>query len=297
MNPYFKDYSEYLSEIFPGLKVQKLSVNSGGTCPNRDGRLGTQGCIYCNNRSFTPKYCFESNDIIEQIRQGKQFFSRKYKDMKYLAYFQSYTSTYDRNIEILESMYRGVLAEEDVVGIIISTRPDCFDKKIANLLQQISDKHEVFIEFGVETMHDNTLRLINRGHLSDQSTRSICLAADSGLHTGIHLIAGLPGENEEMILTTIDMINDLPIESIKLHHLQVLRDTPLETLVKNKKIQISSFSLDEYIDLCVKIIKRLSRRVAIERFLASSPPDLVVLPKWGLKNYEFSNLLINRLKK
>lgn len=296
MNPYFTDYSEYISRFFPGQKVQKISVNTGAGCPNRDGTMGRGGCIYCNNRSFTPAYCFGASTVKEQIESGKQFFGRKYRDMKFIAYFQSYTNTHNANIHKLKEIYEDAIDTDGVVGIAIGTRPDCLPDTVVSLLGEINARCPVFIELGVETLCDETLRTINRGHNAEVTRRAIRMLAEAGLHVGVHLIAGLPGENEERILKTIDDICTLPIESIKLHHLQVLKDTPLHDMLEAGKLEIFGYSIEDYTDLCVKIIKRVPRSIAIERFLASSPPDMVVSPKWSLKNYEFTNMLLNRLR-
>ncbi|MGM9816894.1 MAG: TIGR01212 family radical SAM protein [Lepagella sp.] len=297
MNIYFTDYAEYLSRFFGTMKVQKISVNSGGTCPNRDGRIGRGGCIYCNNRSFTPGYCMEGKDISSQIAEGKAFFGRKYSEMKYLAYFQSYTSTYTTDIEGLRRQWEDALAQEDVVGLIVGTRPDCIPDEIAKVLAELNRRWPIFVELGVETLCDETLRKINRGHDAACSLEAIERLAAMGLHVGVHLIAGLPGEDDEQVLDNIDKICRQSIESIKLHHLQVLKGTTLHRMWMDGEIEVKPYAPERYLDLCVEVVKRVPQRIAIERFLASSPPEMVEAPRWGLKNYEFTNLLVNRLKK
>ncbi|MDE6410324.1 MAG: TIGR01212 family radical SAM protein [Muribaculaceae bacterium] len=303
MNPYYKDYNEYLGEIFPGLKVQKISINAGFSCPNRDGTIGRGGCIYCDNTTFTPSYCFGADSVKQQVEAGKRFFSRKYPSMKYLAYFQSFTNTFrgsdadnEKNIS-LEKQYREALEDDDVIGLIIGSRPDCFPDDIVALLAQLNREYPVFVELGAETSCNETLRIINRGHSWEQTCDTVFRLNDAGIRVGLHLICGLPGETEEMILQNVKRACELPIESIKLHHLQVIRHTPLHDAVESGKLSVFPFSKEDYLDLCVKIINIVPRRIAIERFLASSPPDKVVAPKWGIKNYEFTNLLMNRLKK
>ncbi|MDE7382028.1 MAG: TIGR01212 family radical SAM protein [Muribaculaceae bacterium] len=308
MNVYYKDYAEYLAEIFPGTKVQKISVNAGFGCPNRDGTIGTGGCIYCNNASFSPSYCLEeaNNGISAQLEKGKGFFGRKYPQMKYLAYFQSFTNTYTGkrlhsenvdNITSLRELYLEALGVEDVVGLVIGTRPDTFDEKIAKMLGEINEKSPVFVEFGVESSSDATLKLINRGHTFQQTRDAVALAASVGLHAGVHVIAGLPGEGDEGILKTVRECCELPIESIKIHHLQVIRDTTLSRLWHAGEMSPKIFEVDEYIKLCSKLVDIIPSRIAIERFLASAPPAMVEAPKWGLKNYEFVNKLHAYLKK
>lgn len=295
MNPYFTDYSEYLRRFYGDVKVQKISVNTGMNCPNRDGRIGRGGCIYCNNASFTPGYCFENNSVSMQLEAGKNFFSRKYKDMKYIAYFQSFTNTYVENPELLKDYYEEALAVSDIVGIAVGTRPDCFDDTTARILGEFNQRVPVFVEFGVETMRDDTLRLINRGHTGRDSLHAISLAAEYGLHPGVHLIAGLPGEAHDEVLRSLDSVCTAPVESIKIHHLQVLTGTLLARMIDRGEIKVEPFNLEEYLSLCEKIVERIPEGIAIERFLASAPPSMVISPKWGLKNYEFSNKLMQRL--
>ena len=297
MNEFYTDYAEYLDRFFPGRKVQKISVNTGAGCPNRDGTIGRGGCIYCNNRSFTPPYCFDKTDLMDQIEAGKNFFRRKYKEMLFLVYFQSYTGTHNADIEALTRNYQTAMETEGVGGIVVSTRPDSLPDEVLGLLKELNREKPVFVEIGVETLHDRTLRTINRGHDSSQALATIERLGKAGLHTGVHLIAGLPGENEEMMLDTIKRVSATDVESIKMHHLQVLKNTPLHTKILNNELKIIPWELEDYLDFCVKAVDIIPRRTAIERFLASSPPEMVVAPKWGIKNYEFTNLLLNKLRK
>lgn len=305
MNPYYKDYNEYITEIFPGMKVQKLSINAGFSCPNRDGTIGRGGCIYCDNTSFTPSYCFGRNTVKEQVEAGKLFFARKYPAMKFLAYFQSYTNTFVKRgngvgvssgVDSLERLYRDALEQEDVVGLIIGSRPDCFPEEVVEMLGRLNLEYPVFVELGAETSHNSTLELINRGHTWEQTCDAVDRLTKAGIRCGLHLIFGLPGETEEMMLATVERACRLPVDSLKLHHLQVIASTPLHEGYQSGRIAVNPFSMDDYLELCVKIIGIVPRRIAIERFLASSPPEKVVAPKWGIKNYQFTNLLLNKLK-
>ncbi len=295
MNSYYKDFNEYMQEVFPGIKVQKLSIDAGFTCPNRDGSIGSGGCIYCNNASFTPGYCSPKDPIEIQIEKGKEFFRRKYPDMKYLAYFQSYTNSFGRSAESLLEMYRKASESEDVVGVIIGTRPDCLPENLLNGLAELNRQKPIIVEIGAETSFDNTLRLINRNHTWRQVEDAVERLHEKAIRTGLHLIAGLPGETSQDVLTTVKKACLLPIDSIKMHQLQIVKGTPLLDKWQSGEIKAEPFSLEEYLDLCVIIIKEVPRNICIERFLASSPPEMVVAPKWGLKNYQFTNLLLNRL--
>ena len=294
MNPFYKDYSEYIAEIFPDFKVQKLSVNTSRSCPNRDGTLGTGGCIYCNNRSFTPGYCFIGASVADQLQDGKRFFARKYPDMRYIAYFQSFSSTYGDG---LRQDLEEASSVDGVCGIAVGARPDCLGPDVIGILSEFSRRMPVFVEIGVESLHDETLRLINRGHDADTAKSAIRNCSEAGLHVGVHLIAGLPGETDEMILDTVRQICDLPVGSLKMHQLQVLKDTPLAAMTESGEVSVTGYSLEDYLNLCVRIVEAVPRLICIERFLAQAPPDMVLSPKWGIKNYEFTNALINRLSK
>lgn len=291
-----KTYSDYLAGIFPGMKVQKISIDAGFTCPNRDGTISTGGCIYCRNDSFSPDYCRKTPDIKQQLEKGKKFFSGKYPEMKYLAYFQSYTSTYKKSAEELKQLYQEALEVKDIVGIIVATRPDCITEEILDVLAEINKTHPVFIEFGIETGHNETLQLINRNHTWEDSVKAIKLVSEKHLHCGVHLIAGLPGENEDKILDTIEKVSRLPIETIKLHQLQILKETELHKKLLSGEIQVPEITLDNYLELCLKILEILPERIIVERFLSQSPPGMVVSPSWGLKNYEFMSKLAQKLK-
>ncbi|MCH5228428.1 MAG: TIGR01212 family radical SAM protein [Muribaculaceae bacterium] len=291
-----KTYSDYLSSFFPGVKVQKISVDAGFTCPNRDGTISTGGCIYCRNDSFTPGYCNPKERIVEQLEKGKKFFSRKYPEMKYLAYFQSYTGTYNSNTEYLRSLYKEALGVKDIVGLVIATRPDCISEVTLEILSGINSEVPVFIELGAETSHDATLRRINRNHTWEDVVNATENINNFGLHCGLHLIAGLPGESKEDILKTVERAVSLPIETLKLHQLQVLKGTHLLEKLNRNEISIPEYSLDEYLNLCAEIIKIVPEKIIVERFLAQAPPEMVVYPKWGLKNYEFMTKLAKLIK-
>lgn len=289
----YRDFSTFLKEYFPG-KVQKISINAGFSCPNRDGTIGTGGCTYCNNQTFNPGYCKSDKSVTEQLEEGKAFFGRKYPDMKYLAYFQAYTSTHGE-LERLKQLYEEALSVENVVGIIIGTRPDCTGDDLLDYLAGLNERAFVLIEYGAESSHNETLKLINRCHTWEQTVDAVERATSRGLLTGLHLIMGLPGENREMMLSTVDAVSELPVSTVKFHQLQLVRGTMMAHDVMTGKYDIPRFSVDEYIDLCVEIIKRMNPDIAIERFTSQSPDNLLIYPKWGLKNYEFVNRLRNAL--
>lgn len=291
MKPY-RDYADFLAERFAG-KVQKLTVDAGFTCPNRDGTVGHGGCTYCNNRSFSPG---EGSHlpVAEQIAAGKRFFARKYPDMRYLAYFQSYTNTHGP-VDRLLSLYREALADEEVVGLIIGTRPDCVDDALLCELAAINREKRVIIEYGAESACDATLKLVNRCHTWADTVRAVEMTRTVGIDTGIHLILGLPGETVETMMSTVDAVNRLLPDTVKFHQLQIVRGTRLAQQWERGEVNVEEFTVDRYLDLCVEIVNRLDRRIAIERFTSSSPAELLLSPRWGLKNYEFVNLLRKRL--
>lgn len=294
-NPYFKDYADFLSEHFEG-KVQKITVNAGFTCPNRDGSLGRGGCSYCNNLSFSPTTGSRGKTVSQQIEDGKRFFGRKYPDMRYLAYFQSYTNTYG-DVDHILSLYDEALKTDDVVGLIIGTRPDCMPDKLLSALSEINASKPVIVEYGAESSHDTTLQLVNRCHDWATTVKAVKRTHETGLSVGLHLILGLPGENEEMMLETVDRVSALPVDCVKFHQLQIVRGTRLAKEFENKSIDVKLFDVDQYIDLCAKIVSRLRSDIAIERFVSQSPDELLIAPRWGLKNYEFTHRLFKRLEK
>ena len=298
MNPFFTDYSTYLSGIFPGIKVQKISVDAGRSCPNRDGTIGTGGCIYCDNRSFSPSYCSARESISEQIRKGKEFFRRKYPEMKYLVYFQSYTATHGSDNErSLTSILEEALSAEDVVGLVVGTRPDCVPAPVISMLAEANTSQPVLLEFGAETSHDNTLERINRGHRWSDTADAVYRSSEAGLRCGLHLIVGLPGETLDDAAETLKRACSLPVDSLKLHQLQIIRGTELWRQWKNGSADIKPLALEDYLDFCVRAVRLVPRSITIERFVAQAPASMLEAPRWGLKNYQFTDMLISRLKK
>lgn len=287
----YRDYAAFLASHFPG-KMQKIAVDAGLSCPNRDGTISTGGCSYCCNASFNPAYCRSIEGVAAQLEEGKRFFGKKYPAMRYLAYFQAYTSTHRRSVEELMALYREAMTVDGVDGIIIGTRPDCVD---APLLQALTSLPWVMMEYGAESSHDTTLRTVNRGHTWADVERAVVMTAEAGVPVGLHLIMGLPGETTDMMLQTIDRVNRLPVDVVKIHQLQLLRGTRLAAQVEAGELDIHRFTPDEYLDLCAEIVSRLRPDIAIERFISQSPPDMLLYPRWGLKNYQFTNLLHNKL--
>ncbi len=291
MDKPYRDFSDLLAEHFT-TKMQKLAINAGFTCPNRDGTVGTGGCTYCNNQSFNPEYCSPSLSVTEQIEQGRLFFARKYPNMRYLAYFQAYTNTH-APVEGLMEMYAEALGCEGVEGLIIGTRPDCMPDSLLERLSRLHRDRRVFvmIEYGAESSHTATLEMVNRCHTWDTTASTVRRTAEAGLLTGLHLINGLPGESDDMILQTVERINELPVDTVKFHQLQLIKGTRMARDVAAGLYDIRRWEVDEYIDLCCRIVATLRRDIAIERFVSQSPPSLCLYPRWGLKNHEFTDRL------
>ena len=289
MKKRYNDYGSWIREQFP-YRVQKISVDAGFTCPNRDGKAGRGGCVFCDNRTFNPAYCEREKSITEQIIAGKEFFKRKYPDMKYLAYFQAYSNTY-ADVETLKRRYEEALSVEDVVGIVIGTRPDCVPDDTLDYLDKLNRQTFMIVEYGIESANDETLRIINRGHSFECSADAVRRTADRGIITGGHVIIGLPGEGPEECLRQADIISSLPLNILKLHQMQVVKGTRLAEMnpyIYNK--------VEDYIRLVAEYISRLRPDLILERFVSQSPKGMVIAPSWGLKNHEFTNLLDNYLR-
>ncbi len=289
----YRDFSDFLNLHFD-CKVQKISLHAGFTCPNRDGSIGVGGCTYCNNQTFSPDYCHTGKSITRQLDEGIAFFARKYPEMQYLAYFQAYTNTYGTLSE-LKQKYEEALSHDGVVGLIVGTRPDCMPDALLAYFEELSHRTFVLIEYGVESSCDETLRQINRGHDFAASVDAICRTAGAGVAVGAHMILGLPGESREMILSHADKLSHLPLDTIKLHQLQLIRGTHMAKEYGETPQRFHLYDVDEYIDLAIDFAERLSPRIAIERFVSQSPAELLIAPNWGLKNHEFTARLLKRM--
>lgn len=281
----FNDYPTHIKTMYGG-RVQKISVNVGFSCPNRDGTKGTGGCIYCDNITFKPGYCQPEIPVKDQITKGVQFFEKKYPEMRYMAYFQSYTNTY-APIESLKALYIEALAHPKVVGLVIGTRPDCINQEIVNMLKEIANTTNVTIEFGLESTDDQTLKEINRCHTWADSVNAINLCHENGIDVGVHLILGLPGEDNQQMLEHAKKISELPIKTLKLHQLQVTQNTQLAYRFKQNPNYVELFSLETYLDFVIEFIEILHPNIIIERFVSTAPLNKLIAPKWNkMKNFE-----------
>ena len=292
MEQYYHDFGTWIRNQLP-FRVQKISIDAGFTCPNRDGRIGIGGCIFCDNKSFNPSYCSHKKSVTEQLEDGKRFFAKKYPDMKYLAYFQAYTNTYDV-VDKLKQLYEEALKVEDVVGIVIGTRPDCVSSELLDYLEELNKRTFLIVEYGIESCNDDTLRYINRGHDFACTRKAVEETAKRGIYVGGHVIMGLPGEDASESLRQAPIISSLPLTMLKIHQMQIIKGTRLAKIYKERPFHL--YTIEEYIDLITQYIGLLRSDLVLERFVTQSPPEMLIAPKWRLKNYEFTNLLNNRLR-
>lgn len=289
----YNDFGNFLKKHFDG-KVQKISVHAGFTCPNRDGSKGYGGCTYCNNQTFSPNYCQREKGIIRQIEEGICFFSRKYPQMKYLAYFQSYTNTYGETKELIRK-YEEALSVSGVTGLIIGTRPDCMSDELLDYFESLSKTKFVLVEYGIESTDNFTLKRINRGHTYEDTVSAVTRTAERGILTGGHLILGLPGEGRNVLIHHAETLSKLPLTTLKLHQLQLIRHTKMASQYEKNPQDFHLYAVDEYIDLCIDFIELLRPDIVVERFISQSPKELLIAPDWGLKNHEFTARLMKRL--
>lgn len=281
----YNAWSEQIKKKFGG-RVQKLSVDAGFDCPNRDGSIAYGGCTYCNNKAFSPSYCRQHPDISRQIKEGLAFHQKRYRRVKsFWVYFQSYTNTH-AGIDKLMGLYEQALAQPQISGLVIGTRPDCMPDELLSYLQQLAKNHYIMIEYGVESIYDTTLQRINRGHTFRQSADAIERTHAAGLHCGAHLIFGLPGETRQQILDAVNTISALPLSSVKFHQLQIFRNTPLAVQYDQNASAFKLFTLQDYIEFIIDFTERLHPAIAIERFAGEASPKQLHIQNWGSKRYD-----------
>lgn len=290
----YKEFGPWLYSQL-GFKAQKISVNAGFTCPNRDGRVGIGGCTYCNNQTFNPDYCKTNRTISQQLEDGKMFFGKKYPDMKYLAYFQAYTNTYG-DIEELQSKYDEALSVDGVVGLVIGTRPDCVSRRLLDYFSELNKHTFLIIEYGIESVYDRTLQRINRGHDFNCTCKAVEETVSRGIFVGAHLILGLPGESRDDMVREAEIISELPVTTLKLHQLQLIKGTRMAEEFNANPSDFIRFTADEYAELVVDFINHAREDMVFERFVSQSPASLLAQPGWGLKNYEFVELVKKKLR-
>lgn len=291
---YYNEFGTYLRSIF-GCKVQKITIDAGFTCPNRDGKVGRGGCTYCNNQTFNPAYCHRHLPVREQMIEGISFFAHKYPTMRYLAYFQAYTNTYD-SLDKLKERYEEALEVDGCVGIVIGTRPDCMPEELLDYLQELSQRTFVLVEYGIESTDDATLLRINRGHDYACAADAVKRTAARGIPVGAHIILGLPGENRDALMHQASILSQLPITTLKLHQLQLIRGTRMAKEYEESPDDFSLFALDDYIETVIDYIERLRPDIVLERFASQSPKELLIAPDWGVKNHELVDKVKRRMR-
>ncbi len=284
-NRRFNSYSNYFTKQFGG-RVQKISIDAGFSCPNRDGIISTGGCTFCSNEAFNPSYCRPEKPIKQQIEEGIAFHQRRYRRAnKYLAYFQPFSNTY-KPLEKLKGIYQQALEMPEIAGIVIGTRPDLVDEQILQYLNKIQQTHYVMLEYGVESVYDETLKRVNRGHNFATAERAIRLTAQYGIPCGAHFIFGLPGETKAMMLDAADIISRLPLTTVKFHQLQIFKDTKMAEEYQQHPEHFHLFDPEEYIDFVIDFAERLNPKIVIERFAGEVPPRYLVSEPWMKLRYD-----------
>ena len=281
----FNSYSRYFAKQFGG-RVQKISIDAGFSCPNRDGKISTGGCTFCSNEAFNPSYCRPEKSIKQQIEEGIEFHRRRYRRASlYLAYFQPFSNTY-KPLDELKCIYQQALNVPEIAGIVIGTRPDLIDKGILQYLSEIQQTHYVMLEYGVESVYDETLKRVNRGHDFATAEKAIHMTADFGIPCGAHFIFGLPIESKEMMLNAADIISRLPLTTVKFHQLQIFKGTKMAEEYLQHPEAFHLFDLEEYIDFVIDFAERLNPNIVIERFAGEVPPRYLVSEPWMKLRYD-----------
>lgn len=289
----FNSYTNYFKRTF-GSRVQKLTIDAGFTCPNRDGSVGVGGCTYCNNDAFNPSYCTSSKSVSQQIEEGIEFHAVRYKRAEsYLAYFQAYSNTHD-SLQKLKELYSQALSHPRVIGLVIGTRPDCVDGAKLDYIQELSKDYYISLEFGIESCYNRTLELINRGHTFDKSVWAIEESAKRGINTGAHIIFGLPNESREEMLTEAKILSELPLNSIKFHQLQIVKGTAMEIQYQENPKMFNLFEMNDYLHFVVDFLERLNPNFVVERFTSEAPPRFLAVEGWGLLR---TDQLLNKIEK
>jgi len=288
-NRRFNSYSNYFKREFGG-RVQKLTIDAGFTCPNRDGTVATGGCTYCNNNAFNPSYCTPSKSITQQIEEGIEFHAVRYRRAdRYLAYFQAFSNTH-APLDKLEKLYSEALSNPKIIGLVIGTRPDCVDEKKLDYFQELSQKYYIALEYGVESCYNKTLELINRGHNFEKSVWAIEETHKRGIKTGAHIIFGLPRESREEMMAEAAILSKLPLSTIKFHQLQIIKGTEMELQYQQNPAMFNLFGMEEYFSFMVDFLEQLNPNFVVERFTGEAPPRYLATPPWG--NYRTDQLMV-----
>jgi hypothetical protein len=292
----FNAYSNYFRNIY-GARVQKVSIDAGFTCPNRDGSKGSGGCTYCNNKAFNPSYCIPEKSVLQQINEGVEFHRWRYSEaVSYLAYFQPFSNTY-APLSTLKKLYEEALSHPDVIGLIIGTRPDCIDDEKLAYIKELSGRCYIAVEYGIESCYNKTLDKINRGHSFEEAEAAVKKTAALGINTGAHFIFGLPGETKEEMLDEATLISALPLKTVKFHQLQIIKGTAMEKQFIERPSDFKLFTWQEYLDFFVSFLERLNPLIVVERFTGEAPPRFLTGEGWGKKRTDqIVNIIEKRLE-
>lgn len=280
-NRRFSSYAGYFKRVF-GERVQKLTIDAGFTCPNRDGTVGTGGCTYCNNDAFNPSYCQSVKPITQQLDEGVEFHANRYRRAKkFLAYFQAYSNTY-APLEQLKKLYGEALSYPNIIGLVIGTRPDCISEEVLDYLAELSKQYYIIVEYGIESCYNTTLERVNRGHTFEKAVWALEETKKRGIKTGAHFIFGLPGESVEAMIAEAGIISQLPLDTVKFHQLQIIKGTVMEKEYALNPNEFVRFTVDSYINFFIDFVEQLSPNIVIERFAGEVPPRFLAVPAWGL---------------
>ncbi|MFO7874675.1 MAG: TIGR01212 family radical SAM protein [Bacteroidales bacterium] len=292
----FNAWSDMSRKLY-GTRLQKLTINAGFTCPNRDGTVGTGGCSFCNNEGFNPSYCDPEKAIRQQIDQGLELIRKRYpRAGKFVAYFQAYSNTH-APLETLRDIYEEALSHPAISGLVIGTRPDCVDEEKLDYLRDLARHYFIKLEYGVESCYDETLKRINRGHTFRDTKIALQMTGERELHAGIHMLFGLPGERREAMLAQVDIINTLPINTIKFHQLQIVEGTPFARAFKENPGQFDLFELEDYIDFIVAFLERLRPDISVDRLSGEVPPRFIVGQRWSKRGNIRADVVMQMIEK
>ena len=283
----YHTFNEQLRERF-GEKIFKVSLDAGFTCPNRDGRLGNGGCIYCSDRGSGDFAGEQGLSIHNQFIEVTERMKKKWPKAKYIAYFQAYTNTY-ATVERLREVYEEALVEENVVGLSISTRPDCLPDDVLDYLEELNQRTYLWVELGLQSIHDRTMEWIKRGHNYAQFLKGLEKLHSRGIRVCVHIILGLPGETKTDILATAQAVAKMPLQGIKIHLLHVLRGTSLATMYQHEPFDL--MTKEDYVELVVDILEILPPEVIIHRLTGDGPPNDLIGPLWSRKKWEVLNAI------
>ena len=293
MNNRYNDLNSYFRKTF-GCRVQKISIDAGFSCPNRDGSISTDGCIFCNQKGSGTGAYAKGLTISEQILNGKKFIARRYKAKKFLAYFQAFSNTY-APCSHLKKIYDEALQQDKIVGLSLGTRPDCVDESVLNLLQEYARDYLVWIEYGLQSVHDETLLKINRGHNFKTFAKAVEATKNRGIKICAHVILGLPGESRDHMLKTAKILSKMGIDGIKIHLLYVIKGTKLETLYNSGKYKC--LDLEEYATIVCDFLEIIPPGIVIQRLTGDPHPDELVAPAWSLNRNTTFKLIKEILEK